>query len=341
MKEVIRNKSGLSAIVITLILILLSLVAIGIVWVVISRIISDASSDVGLEAFTLSLDITNAYEYNGNIVANLKRNVGEGEITKLTFLLYKDEETESHTVESSINQLESKKFTIPVSQFNSTDIDKIAVAPLYLSSGEEKQGDILDSFTITKSYTGLTPPDGGDEGTGGGEDCTANCTGKVCGSDGCGGSCGTCQSGFSCSSGLCISDTCTPDSNETTCGTSNCGTKLNNCGQIVSCGVCSLGQICSDGICSEITPINSGTVEDLWPGDSGMYFGSSSLSTETSYVGYYAKFPGSAETSCLLIVLHRFPTEGYDKSHIGFSFSTALAVNDNYEIYPTIDGCSA
>lgn len=341
MKKVIRNKSGLSAIVITLILILLSLVAIGIIWVVISRILSDASSDVGLESLTLSLDITNAYEYNGNIITTLKRNVGEGKITKLTFLLYDEGETESYTVESSINQLESKKFTIPVSEFNSTNVDEIAVAPIYLSSGnEEKLGDILDTYKITKSYTGLTPPDGGNEEIIP-ENCTANCTGKVCGSDGCGGSCGTCQSGFSCSNGLCISDTCVPDSNETTCGTSNCGTKLNNCGQIVSCGVCSLGQICSDGTCSEITPINSGTVEDLWPGDSGMYFGSSSLSTETSYVGYYAKFPGSVETSCLLIVLHRFPTEGYDKSHVGFSFSTALQIGDNYEIYPTIDGCSA
>jgi len=50
--------------------------------------------------------------------------------------------------------------------------------------------------------------------------CTPSCTGKVCGDNGCGGSCGTCSSGV-CSSGQCISQ-------------------------------CPTGQIkCSDGACKE------------------------------------------------------------------------------------------
>lgn len=35
--------------------------------------------------------------------------------------------------------------------------------------------------------------------------CVPSCTGKVCGDNGCGGSCGTCQSGYTCSNGQCVS----------------------------------------------------------------------------------------------------------------------------------------
>jgi hypothetical protein len=35
--------------------------------------------------------------------------------------------------------------------------------------------------------------------------CVSDCTDKVCGNDGCGGSCGTCQSGYTCSNGKCVS----------------------------------------------------------------------------------------------------------------------------------------
>ena len=345
-----RDKLGLSTIVISLILILLSLVAIGVVWAVVNGILEDASNEIGLGQLTIRMDITTAYEYNGNIYVNLKRNSGSGEIAKIMFLLSDGEETETYISEISLGELESRKFNISVTELNSIDVEKISVAAIFLSSGgEENVGDILDTYAITKSYTGGTPPEGddgtGDDGTGddgtGEEPCISNCTSLVCGPDPvCGSSCGTCSSGFICTNGKCISSSCVPESTATTCGTSNCGTKLNNCGQTVNCGTCTIGQICNNGKCEEIVPINSGTVEELWPGDSGMYFGSSSLSKITSYVGYYAKFPGSLETSCLLIVIHRFPIDGYTKSHIGFSFGTSLQVGDSYDIYETIDGCS-
>ncbi len=38
----------------------------------------------------------------------------------------------------------------------------------------------------------------------GASSCTPNCSGKVCGSDGCGGSCGICSSGLSCVFGACV-----------------------------------------------------------------------------------------------------------------------------------------
>jgi hypothetical protein len=53
--------------------------------------------------------------------------------------------------------------------------------------------------------TGIGTPNGA--ALGGGTTCTPNCSGKACGDDGCGGSCGSCGSTQSCSGGVCIGGT--------------------------------------------------------------------------------------------------------------------------------------
>ncbi len=69
--------------------------------------------------------------------------------------------------------------------------------------------------------------------------CVPQCTGLQCGSDGCGGQCGTCQPPAVCGAqGLCV--TCTPACTGKTCGDDGCG------GQ---CGVCIQGSVCIDGLC--------------------------------------------------------------------------------------------
>ncbi|MDD5032571.1 MAG: hypothetical protein PHC85_00415 [Candidatus Pacebacteria bacterium] len=92
--------------------------------------------------------------------------------------------------------------------------------------------------------------------------CTPNCTGKVCGSDGCGGSCGTCTSPATCDgSGQCVTPTYTYSCTSTTCGTCSeaCGgtqTCTGSCqrndGVIVSSsycpgGTCTYSQSCGGG----------------------------------------------------------------------------------------------
>ncbi|MBW2703458.1 MAG: hypothetical protein JRF33_21785 [Deltaproteobacteria bacterium] len=72
------------------------------------------------------------------------------------------------------------------------------------------------------------------------DSCTPDCDGKDCGDDGCGGSCGDCQTGFSCQNGVCIDDSCTPDCDGKECGDDGCGG---------SCGDCQTGYSCQDGAC--------------------------------------------------------------------------------------------
>ena len=117
--------------------------------------------------------------------------------------------------------------------------------------------------------------------------CTPNCAGKVCGDNGCGGSCGSCQLGQSCSGGVCITGLCSGSSTKpctigTCAGTqtricnggiwssfgsciktdSNCGTCTDTCtskgfecgtqticGESANCGTCQTGESCTNGQC--------------------------------------------------------------------------------------------
>ena len=69
--------------------------------------------------------------------------------------------------------------------------------------------------------------------------CTPACEGKMCGKDGCGGDCGECPGGQTCSGGQCL---CVPDCQDKSCGDDGCGG---------SCGACDDGNPCTDDACWE------------------------------------------------------------------------------------------
>ncbi len=76
--------------------------------------------------------------------------------------------------------------------------------------------------------------------------CTPQCQGKECGADGCGGTCGTCTANEACQSGQCI-PTCIPSCTNQECGSDGCGG---------SCGECKPGYECSDqGFCFQVGPL--------------------------------------------------------------------------------------
>ena len=68
--------------------------------------------------------------------------------------------------------------------------------------------------------------------------CIPNCSGKQCGDDGCGGSCGSCPGGWVCQGGKCV---CVPNCAGKQCGSDGCGG---------SCGSCNDGNPCTDDWCS-------------------------------------------------------------------------------------------
>ncbi len=79
------------------------------------------------------------------------------------------------------------------------------------------------------------------------ECCTPSCVARACGSDGCGGSCGTCNSGTRCEDvdggatcAPCTDCTCTPNCPPGACGDDGCGG---------SCGGCPTLQVCASSSC--------------------------------------------------------------------------------------------
>jgi len=97
--------------------------------------------------------------------------------------------------------------------------------------------------------------------------CVADCLDKVCGDDGCGGSCGICPAGQSCQNGSCTS--CTADCTGKECGSDGCGGECGTCQDGYSCkgGTCIMNQVCvpacegkecgsdgCDGVCGVCVP---------------------------------------------------------------------------------------
>ena len=71
--------------------------------------------------------------------------------------------------------------------------------------------------------------------------CAASCEGRICGGDGCGGSCGSCAPGTLClAAGTCGSPPCEANCTNKQCGPDGCGG---------SCGACAALQSCSAGFC--------------------------------------------------------------------------------------------
>jgi len=80
------------------------------------------------------------------------------------------------------------------------------------------------------------------QGTCEADGCTPDCLGIVCGDDGCGELCGTCDDGFFCNQGACIEGECTPECAGKECGDDGCG---------MLCGTCDPGFHCEADVCAE------------------------------------------------------------------------------------------
>tara|TARA_Y100000310_G_scaffold17671_1_gene17438 strand:+ start:6653 stop:7702 length:1050 start_codon:yes stop_codon:yes gene_type:complete len=340
------NKRGISGIILTILMIVLALFAVGIVWTIIQNIISEESESIELGLSRLDVEIQGVKIEDDNITVDVKRKVGQGNLTGLKFIFSDGENTEDKEREVSLKELEEKSFSFALDELNISEIEKVSIAPVFLSSsGEEVLGGTIQSTNIKKGIGGGgSSGDGGDSGDGENDTCIPDsnpCGTSVCGNaiDTCGNtiSCGTCASGSICSEGACV-EVCVADPNP--CGAAVCGNTLDTCGNTISCGACDSGSICSEGgSCFLNIIINSGIVDLTWPPVMGLYFDADNLSTTTSYVGKFVEFPGSAETRCLPITEHIFPSEPliYNNSFLRLGTPnnerSFISNGDNYGIW--------
>ena len=299
------NKRGLSNVIVTLIIIVISLIAVGLVWGVVQNIISEGTEDISLAGFKIDIKILGAEINENNINVNVKRNVGSGDLTGIKFIFSDGENTEAKEKTVSLKELESESFDLALDDLNVSEIKTVSIAPIYLSgSGKEVLGNIADTYNIVISTSsGENGGNGGNNGNG--VECVPAIDPSL--------------------SGICGTQQCGPATNGT------CGT--------VSCGTCTIGESCVGGLCVQETTINTGLVNLTWPPAMNLFFDSFDLSTTQSYTGNFVKFPGSVETRCLLIIDHIFPSNpiDYNKSFVRLGTpnneKSFVSGGDNYEIW--------
>jgi len=306
------NKRGLSGVVITLILILVSIVAIGIIWVVISNFVSEGSKGISLGRFLIKLDIESAYRSGDEIFVTISRGSDDLELTKIQFIISND--TTSESIEKEINLQKSSKntFTISETEFGvEADLmDEISIAPIYIEEGEtqEKLGDIIDTETIGTGGAGSGEEDGEEGEENGGDDGNGDDYNETIGE---GNNCTSdenCSVGLKCEGGVCLVP-CNGvwEGDYYNVGIYECdGENINGC-NLNTC-LCENGFTPSgSGVCNLNDPLNTGNVNDVFPEGNPFMIYSSDLPYwgDENLQNKYINFSGEGlENDCLQISLH-------------------------------------
>ena len=143
------NKKGLSDIVVTLIIIVLSLVAIGVVWVVVSNILKSGTQQASFQFGTLFLDLKIdkvLVDSSGNYQVTVSRGAGQGELTGVDFVFSDGTNSQVVKESTSIQELGSQTFTFSPSDLGQVSIVKeIDIAPVLNSGGTDQIGSKVDS----------------------------------------------------------------------------------------------------------------------------------------------------------------------------------------------------
>ncbi len=358
----------MSAVVTTLIIILLTIVAIGIVWVVVKNIINKGSEEIALTSLTLDLDITRATVEDDTLSITVKRNPGEGDLTGINFVISDGYNSVVVRRNTNLPELGIQTFTFTLSQLAVGPITSISIGPIFeTSSGKEIIGESLETKEYKAGEIGggdpnYAGPPGGDPG---GEDpgCTPTQTcanqGFNCGTfvdDLCGNTigCSTCTGTDECINNICVPEDCVEEDPLVTCAGFNCGSKLSNCGNPVDCSVLAGGTCvelfgasysCINGLCVEMTAVNLGNVLNSWPPGTGFYFDAVNLPTDlsgTGYTGKYVAFPLIDDTQCFQIIGYVQDTGIYPYAIVELDVGLnplLISASDAYYIWDTQVNC--
>ena len=312
-----KNRKGLSTIIIVLILVGLSLVAIGIIWGVVSDLLKSSSeqSTSQFGSLFLNLKIINVKNISGDVSVTIQRQAGEGDLEGIIFLFSAGDIIESVRKETNLEVFETEVFNFNLEKIDNLNLlEKVSIAPI-LSGGSEK--DIIDTYIIKDLISGVGSGDEEDEEV---FDCTIS----------------GCSGGWICQNRICVPptlpQTCSSPADcpnfhncvnsECVCVATcsdlgySCGMQT-VCGQSVNCGTCPFGQYCSSAGCLQDTIINSGIIDEVFPSEAKLYFSSSDLppTTVLPYLGgKYVNF--SSTSGCRQITYHRSISTPYNINYV-------------------------
>ena len=144
-RGLVVGKRGLSTLVTSLILILLVLVAVGILYSVYINFIKEGVGDISMGKFTINLEVQSVVVNDDSIDVNVKRNMGDGALTGIKFVVSDGVKTEVFDESTTIDELGSNTFNLAYSGL----VKDVSVAPIVTtSSGKESVGNVADKFEI-------------------------------------------------------------------------------------------------------------------------------------------------------------------------------------------------
>jgi hypothetical protein len=233
-----KGNKGLSTIVVTLIMIVLALVAVGAVWIVVSNLLKGQSDQIALDTLNFEAGITALSIDNStnNVSVTVERKVGEANFVGMKFYFYNDTGAEVITEHFALTELAQKRFFFHLNM-NLSSLNKVSIVPLFGSKdGKENLGNVEDTYDVksgvhisTENNPNCVPQTCSSLGYTCGTWINRNCSGTI--------NCGTCNSTQTCPSGTCVNNpACTP-SNYTYSCLANKSIRLDNCGgtQNVTC----------------------------------------------------------------------------------------------------------
>ena len=228
-----EDKRGIPRSIIAILIIFSFFASVGILFLAINSFIRGGSVPLGDSSFNLKIE--NVQIIDNELFFTLKRNLGGGTFVGLNFEFCDGSKSESFKEKVSVEEFGMKSFNFTFKKIDPNNLQNITVLPtIALKSGREVKGDV--------GYTWDSPSDI--------YRCTSNCTDKICGDNGCKGSCGGCSGEMVCSLGKCVIscvDTCSSLGHECdeVCG-KNCGNCFNSHGSN-SCIEGKCNPVCSAG----------------------------------------------------------------------------------------------
>ena len=146
------EKRGLSNIIVTLLIIVLSLIAISVVWGVVRNIITEGTEQIELGKFTLDLEIKSVKVQGDEVTVDVivQRNPGKGEFIGINFVFSDGQNSEVIREDIVLKELDEKSFTFSLTKINTSELEEVSIAPIYeLKSGKEDMGNIADKFKVS------------------------------------------------------------------------------------------------------------------------------------------------------------------------------------------------
>jgi len=152
------NKRGISAVVATVLIIMVTVAAVTILWSVIIPMISDNLDFTELGAGGVSVVTSEGYTFydavNEKMSVQVKRDVGDADMEEIKVILSIDGSSFGYSV-AAPDRGNTKVYVFDLSGEGKPD--QISVAPIFSIEGKEKEGGVTSTIQVSNSSSVLSP----------------------------------------------------------------------------------------------------------------------------------------------------------------------------------------